>query len=275
MSDYNQFGMFMTMSCVLAFALYFMKGSGRHLWLAVASALAVVLSFSRHSLLLLALALGCIFLLRRKKVASTNLIRGFIVALVLGGALIGFNKDFGAVFEERLASIVSPDVLAGDQAANIRLYIAMELTPRFLSAYPLFGQGPIAPSDKAAFGDLDNSQGPPLKAAPDLPGEITFFFGDVVWVMVLGLYGCFGLAAFGYVFWSIAAAANRVRKEKPNGEGVVLAEACLVMIVVSVASGFFSLEMIARDTIPVFWLLAGMVFSLATNLPARNKVLNH
>ena len=93
--------------------------------------------------------------------------------------------------------------------------------------------------------------------------------------MILGLYGCLGLTAFGWVFWSIGAAANRVRKRKLNPEGVVLAQACIVAIVVFVISGFFSLEMISRDCIPVFWVLAGMVFSLATSPMRSMQVLGH
>jgi hypothetical protein len=276
LSNYNFYGLFMTMSCVLALALYFMKGSGRLLWLASVSALAVVLSFSRHSLLLLALALGCIFLLRRKGIVVGKIIRGLSIAVLIAAvSLIFLGSDFHEALEERIATVMSPDVLGGDPAANIRLYMAMELTPRFLSAYPFFGQGPIAASDAVQFGDTDTSMGPTLKAAPDLPGIATFYFGDVVWVMVLGLYGCFGLAAFGYVFWSIVVAANRVRKEKPNAESVVLAQVCLVMIVVFVVSGFFSLEVIARDTVPAFWMLAGMVLSLSTNLTSRDQVTHH
>ena len=255
----------MTLSCVLALALYFMNGSRRHLWMASVCAVAVVLSFSRHALLLLVLALSYVFFLRRKRIAPASLIKGLIMVLVLVVALIGLGRGFGAALKDRLETIISPEVLEGDPAANIRLYVTMELTPRFLSSYPLFGQGPIAPSDTVQFGETDTSLGPPLKAAPDLPGWVTFFFGDVVWVMVLGLYGCFGLAAFGYVLWSIAAAANRVQKEKPSAESVVLAQTCLAVLAVFVVSGFFTLEMIARDTVPVFWTLAGMVFSLAAH----------
>jgi len=283
LSDYNQFGMFMTMSCVLALALYFMKGSGRHLWLASASALAVVLSFSRHSLLLLAVALGCVFLLhrksialRRKRIAPASLMRGFIVGLVLVVALIGLGKGFVAAFEARLASITSPETWNSDSVYDVRFYNIMTLPPLFLRAYPFFGQGPIAPSDANQFGQHEDTQmGPPIKAAPNLPGIARFTLTDVPWLLILGLYGCCGLAAFGYVFWSIAAAANKVRKEESNPQNIVLAQACLVAVVVFVVSGFFSLEMIARDTVPVFWFLAGLVLSSATNPLSKMQVLHN
>ena len=83
--------------------------------------------------------------------------------------------------------------------------------------------------------------------------------------MILGLYGCAGLIAFGYVFWTIVAAARKVIRENANPESVAFAQACLVLSVAVVLSGFFSEEVIARDTIPIFWTFAGMILSLVTN----------
>jgi hypothetical protein len=270
LTNYNFYGWFMTTSCVLALALYFIQRSRWYLWLASACTLAVVLSFSRHSLLLLVSALGCIFLLRSKRIRLGTFIQVFIGILVLLVALITIGGHFDPAFEDRVATIVTPEVLEGDPAANMRLYITLILPPRFLKSYPLFGQGPIAPSDAVQFGETDTGMGPPLKAAPELPGVVTYYLEDVVWVMILGLYGCCGLTAFGYVLWSIAAAANKVRKQSLGAETTALAQACLVAIVIFVLSGFFSEEMVARDCIPVFWVLAGMVFSLASKpLPHR------
>jgi hypothetical protein len=269
MSDYNQFGMFMTMSCILALALYFMQGLRRYLWLAIACALAVVFSFSRHSLLMLPLAIGCLLLLRRKTIAVAYLIRVGLVVLASLATIIGLVNRFDPDSGERFATISAEQLDLGN-VENMRLIMTMELTPRFLSAYPFFGQGPIAPSDAVQFGETDESKGPPLKAAPDLPPQATIYLGDVPWVMILGLYGCFGLAAFGFVLWSIAAAANRVRTKVSHPAGVALAQACLATIVPFVVSGFFSEEMVTRDTIPVFWALAGIVFSLAMNVGSNN-----
>jgi hypothetical protein len=274
LSDYNQFGNFMTTSCVLSLALYFIKGSRRYLWLTSFCVLAVLLSFSRHSLLLLVFALGCIFLLRSKRIRLGTLIQVFIGILVLLVALVTIGGHFDPAFEDRVATIVTPEVLEGDPAANMRLYITLILPPRFLKSYPFFGQGPIAPSDVVQFGETDTGMGPPLKAAPELPGFVTYYLGDVVWVMILGLYGCCGLTAFGYVLWSIAAAANKVRKQSLSAEATALAQACLATIVVFVLSGFFSEEMVARDCIPVFWVLAGLVFSLAMKPSSKTQALS-
>lgn len=269
LADYNQYGNFMTMSCVLSLGLYLMKGSRRYLCLGSACALAVVFSFSRHSLLLMALALGCLFLLRSKRIGPVQFIRVLLAILILSGALIGLGMRFNQAFEERVATSITPDVLEGDPAANMRLYMMLILPPRFLGAYPLFGQGPIAPAEAVQAGETDTGTGPTLKAAPELPGIVTYFLPDVVWVMILGLYGSFGLAAFGYVLWSIGAAANKVRKESAYNEGTVLGQVCLAMIVIFATSGFFSEEMVARDCIPVFWVLAGMVFSIASKSVAH------
>jgi hypothetical protein len=275
LSDYNQFGMFMTISCVLALAMYFMKASGKYLWIATASALAVVLSFSRHSLPTLALAVGILFLFQRKKMVRASTLRRFLPVIVCLLALAYFGRSIGSAFEGRIASAFSQQSLAGDRAANARLYLTMELTPRFLRANPLFGQGPVEESELAPTEGRNTFLGPQLRAAPDVPRDATFFFGDVVWVMILGLYGCAGLATFGWVFWFIGAAANKVRKRKSNPEGVAIAQACLVTLAAFVISGFFSMEMISRDCIPVFWVLAGMIFSLATNPPRRVQIFDH
>ena len=268
MSEYNQYGMFMTISCVLAIASYFIKRSHCYLWLAIACVLGVVVSFSRHSYMMLVLALVCILLLRQRSIAVTILIRNLLVVLLWMVAIFSLVEHFNPDFGERLATI-NGDQLDSESPANMRLLMTVELTPRFLSAYPFFGQGPIAASDAVPFGDTDPYRGVPLKAAPDLPPQFTRDLGDVVWVMILGLYGCFGLAAFAFVLWSIAAAADRVRRRQSSSGAVVLAQACLVSIVPFVVSGFFSEEMVTRDTIPVFWTLAGLVLSLVTN-PSSN-----
>src|SRR5208283_587389 len=78
-------------------------------------------------------------------------------------------------------------------------------------------------------------------------------------------YGLCGVAALFYVFWTIMKLAAKVRKEADNAEVKAIAEACILAVVLFLLCGFFSEEIIARDTIPVFWALSGMVLSLATN----------
>jgi hypothetical protein len=60
--------------------------------------------------------------------------------------------------------------------------------------------------------------------------------------------------------------AQEVRRTAGTPEIAAIAEACIVAVVVFLLGGFFSLEIIARDTIPVFWTLAGTVLSVYSSL---------
>lgn len=269
LSNYNHYGMFMTTSCVVAIAMYLTWRSASSLWLACACALAVVLSFSRHSLLLLLVAVGCVLLVRQGRISVGRALRVFAGVLVLVVALITAANRFVPGFGDRLQTIVAPEVIEGDPAANIRLYMTLALPPRFIEVHPFFGQGPIDPADAVGFGDEDPSLGPPLKAVPELPPIATFYLGDVVWVMVLGLYGCFGLASFAYVLWTIGRIANRVRTQTTSIHFQALAQACLALILVFLLSGFFSEEIFARECIPPFWFISGLVLSLGARDPVE------
>lgn len=268
LADYNHFGFFMTISFIVSLALYFVQRARRYLWLAAACALAVMFSFSRHSLLMLIVGFSCFLLLRRRKAGLGKLIWASCGTIILTVSLLGLGMRLDSGFKQRVETTVSAEVLATDSVQNVRFYLAAVLTPRFLSDSPFFGQGPIDPADAVQFGDADTAHGPTLKGAPDVPGILTYYLADVVWVMILGLYGCAGLAAFGYVLWTIGASASKILKENRSPEGTALAQACLATIAIFVISGFFSEEMIARDSIPVFWLLAGMVLSFASETPS-------
>lgn len=271
LSNYNNYGLFMTLSCILSVAMYSVKASRKYLWLASASALAVVLSISRHALLLLVIGIVLMFLFhRRKLLKASRLPRVFAIGLCVCalGAVVGISSP---AIRARVASVVSPEVVGGDPAANIRLFLTLVLPPRFLHATPFFGQGPIAAEDVLPVGTGYISQGPEFKAAPDVPRWATVYIGDVVWVMILGLYGCCGLAAFGWVLWKIGKATNKIRKASSIAEFKALAEATLVALVALTISGMFSLEIISRDTVPVFWVLSGMILSLAANPPYSAK----
>ncbi len=263
LSNYNHYGMFMALSCILALSMYFAQGARRYLWMAWLSASAVVLSISRHALLALIVGVAVsLFFHRRQWLKSSRLPRLAAIGIcaVLASVLLGISVP---AIRGRVASVVSPDVVGGDPDANVRLFMTLTLTPRFLAADPLFGQGPIPASEAAPVGSDDQSLGPTLKAAPEMPGWVTFHLGDVVWVMVLGLYGCLGLIAFGAVFAALVRAAMRVRASAQNPEIVAAAESCLIAAILFLLAGFFSQEIISRDTIPVFWALAGTVLSLS------------
>jgi hypothetical protein len=266
LSNYNDYGMFMTISCVLALAMYFARKSSSYRWIAIASALAVVLSISRHALLLLIVAALALFIFHRREVKVVACLRWATAVLAAGCVVFFLSGGVNSVIAQRVASIANPAVVEGSPTENIRLYMTLVLPPRFLASYPFFGQGPIPPSDEAPTGPFDPSQGPTLKAAPELPGWVTAFVRDVVWVLILGLYGILGVMAFFFVFWTVAKKAREVRKNTDIPEAAAIAEACIVAVVVFLLGGFFSLEIIARDTIPAFWTLAGIVLSVYSSL---------
>lgn len=273
LQNYNNFGMFMSMSCVIALGVYVVDRRFVHLGLAVICGVFVVLSFSRHSLLTLLGAVLCFSVLRTRKNTVRRLVQGIIVGSLLLIGAVEVARVAYPELEERLATVVDPDVMATDSTANIRFFIMAALPPRFLTSYPLFGQGPIV-MDKNQYGDeRDIWLAPPLKGAPDLPGVLTYYLADVVWVMILGFYGLAGLAGFFYLFWMIARSANRIRNEEKDPKEQMLAQVCLSVMAAYIISGFFSEEMVARDCIPVFWVLAGLTMSLSTSIHGRDRTI--
>ena len=277
LTNYNHYGMFMTVSCTLALSMYFAKKSPRYIWLAGFSALGAVLSVSRHALLLLVVAVLILLAFHRREFKIVATLRWAAVMLAAGCVVFFLSGGVNSALAQRVASIANPAVVEGSPTENIRLYMTLVLPPRFLGAYPFFGQGPIPPKDDVPAGPFDPSQGPTLKAAPELPGWVTAFVRDVVWVLILGIYGLFGLMAFFFVLWTVAKIAHKVRRNTRSPEVAAVAEACVVSVLIFFLGGFFSLEIIARDTIPIFWVLAGIVMSLHSALgpgvnPARDTM---
>ena len=272
--NYNNYGMFMAMSTVLALALYSLSRARKHLLIAAACAVAVLLSYSRHSLLLLVAGLTLMaWMYRRNLFRLGRGTRATFVSVFIALALL-ICVALSPSMQKRIISSFAPSVIQGDPYANVRMYMTVTLTPRFLRAYPFFGQGPFSADEMIPAGAnaTDYSDwGPTMKAAPEIPGWITYFIADVVWVMVLGLYGCFGLAAFMLVFGTIARQAIRLSKVSTDSTLIALGRACTVTTVLVLVSGFFGEEMIDRDTIPVFWYLAGIVFSLADGLEINHR----
>ena len=157
--------------------------------------------------------------LERKRISEVLGLRRFVFAVGCTCLLIAVSAASSSSLRNRVASAVSEQSLAADPAADMRFFMTVELAPRFLRAYPVFGQGPIPLADAVRPGETDTSLGPTLKAAPSLPGWVAFYLPDVVWLMILGLYGCAGLASCGFVFWSIAAAARKVARTENQTAG--------------------------------------------------------
>jgi hypothetical protein len=264
LSNYNHYGMFMSLCTVLALAMYGWKRSPRYLLIACGTALAVVFSFSRHSLILLVIGVSMMLFFQRRRCALLRYFKRFTLLAVGACLILAFSKDLRGSFEERLTTLTEAATVNGDPRDNMRLFMTVMLTPRFLSDYPLLGQGPFEWPAGTSGGQPDFNSGPVVKAAPQLPGWVTHYLNDVVWVAFLGSYGCLGLLAFGSLFWKIGAAAYRLRKSRHRPDCSILGQACLTMMVLFIVSGLFSQEIIARDTIPTFWCIVGMVFSIST-----------
>lgn len=271
-SNYNHFGMFMVMSSLLAFYMYLVRHANRYLWIAFASSVSVIFSYSRHSLL--ALATSSVFLAcgyRRElykalgKRNILNLAAGIIIVSLLCGPLM-------SPLQKRILSVTDASVLDGDHSENIRLFMITALVPMFMNSYPLFGQGPFDPSEKTSLGESDTALGPTFKGAADVPGWATFYAGDVVWLMTLALYGCCGLVSTVSVYLCIIIASIRlswnVSKEE-HGELKLFSHVIAVLVGVVLLSGFFSQEIIARDTIPTFWALCGFLLAIASQADAE------
>jgi hypothetical protein len=176
--------------------------------------------------------------------------------------LVSGNRAARDSIQSRMQSMARAQVLDGDPRENVRMFMLFYLTPRFLTTNPVLGQGPLEwPSGSG--GGVDPNSGPEIKAAPQLPGWVTHYLNDIVWVAFLGAYGLAGIAALGFLFGSVGFAANRLRNAGLCPEYTMAGQLVLVLLAIFVVSGFFSQEIIARDTIPIFWCLAGMVLSIA------------
>ena len=265
-SNYNHFGMFMVMACVLALSMYFVKGERKHLLLAVGGFAAVLVSFSRHSITNLFVAISLLLLLRRKVaiglgVAGTAAVCYFVIFSLIG---TGIGKQNGeSSLQRKMASSITSESLSGDPNANVRLYLIKNLPPRFLRYSPFIGEGPGSADPSAPMPGMAAEYIYDFHATAHIPRWTMFYLGDVVWVFLLGLYGCCGLAAYALILGAVVWAAYRVlRGGRPLHEAI-LADACLTLILVYVLTGFFSLTVVARDTIPIFWVVVGVVLSVS------------
>jgi hypothetical protein len=268
-SNYNHFGFLMAMICVLEMVTA-TRGRPRSLIFAVTAGGAVVLSYSRHSFL--ALLVGLVVVSSTSRLANP----GRLVAVCVAGvavSLLGLKgqPELGAhqlgPFQ-RLATAFTPESLSGAPWANVRLFLVREYTREVLADGFLLGRGPGSVSRASELVYLLPGLTLPEPAPGALSRSDLMFLGDVVWLLVFGSYGIVGLAALWYVFWVVAARAARLVRLK-HAEACWLGTVALAWTTMVVVAGFFSLEIIARDTMPVFWLLVG---SFLRSVPSPYKI---
>jgi len=220
-----------------------------------------VLSYSRHSFL--ALLVGLVVVSLASRLASPGLL---VAACVAGVAvtLLGLKgePELGAhqlAPFQRLATAFTPESLSGAPSANVRLFLVREYTREVLAEGFLLGRGPGSVSRASELMYLLPRLTLPEPAPSALSWSDLMFLGDVVWLLVFGSYGIVGLAALWYVFWVVAARAARLVRLK-HAEACWLGTVGPAWTAMVLVAGFFSLEIVARDTVPVFWLLVGELF---------------
>lgn len=266
LSNYNHFGIFMVMVCTLALGGWMGRRNVASAGLAVTALASAVLSYSRHTLLCMFAAVLVLLILRKRKVLAATLA---LSPLVLAALLLVVapkiapqgGPDISPV--DRFMSSFTNRSLSGDPGENIRLFFVLTLPVRFLSTAPVLGMGPgaIAPTNELrAIGEDTSAPTPAVMS--DIPDDLLVFITDVVWVVALGTYGLAGLAAIALVFARIVREALLLRKGAASPEARLLAEVVITWTVALILAGFFSMEIIARDTVPIFWLFAGAVFAL-------------
>jgi hypothetical protein len=231
---------------------------------AIFAAAAVLLSYSRHALL--CLTLGTLLLLALWHRFNLCVALAVIAAVAFVGP-ISLNDPapttgLDITPAQRIENAFAADVLQGDSRQNVRFYLLKELPGRILASAPLLGFGPGAFSVSSGglpFLPEDYLFNP--NAVSDIPQHLLMYASDVVWVLILGTYGCAGVGVFVYMLGTIAHQALRLRKRASSPELRALAEVCLAWIVILVTAGFFGLTIIARDTIPAFWVAVGAVLA--------------
>jgi hypothetical protein len=114
LSNYNHYGMFMCMSALLAMAMYAVRRSRRDLLLACASAVAVLLSFSRHSLIALAVGVTLFLFYRRKRGSLLLCLKWGLLLAAAVCIIVGISKDLRESLQERIATIGQAQVANGD-----------------------------------------------------------------------------------------------------------------------------------------------------------------
>ena len=235
--------------------MYSIEGSRRHLWLASAFVIAVVLSFSRHSLLLLAITLGIFFLFQIRKIWTSSRSRRAAVVFACVCALVAVGGSFSSGPEQE-RDVFSPQRWWYDPVANMTL-MALDASSLAFCCIAAVARSFRYRTNEERY--IENNQRQAVWISP-VGSRSTL---PMSWAVTLASFkDALGYCSYG--IGMIGAAANKVRKNASNPHELALAHACIIAVAVFVASGFFSEEMIARDCIPVFWLLAGLTLSSAT-----------
>ena len=261
LSNYNHYGMFMSMGLLISLLMYSQTNRKGYQWMAIVSGLCALLSFSRHTLILMAIVFVVNMLWNLRPGAVFVYVKRASALLLLTCIVFAASKPLQEVFAQRFRSLAQAEVLNGDPQQNIRMFMIVYLVPRILASTPVIGQGPLE-WPRGAGGSSVASLGPQLKAAPQLPGWVTHYLNDVVWIAFFSAYGLLGLLGLCILYGTIYHHALRLNEIFLDPEYIALARFVMGSMCLFALAGFFSQEVVARDTVPVLWCSAGMMLSL-------------
>lgn len=148
-----------------------------------------------------------------------------------------------------LGSVFSRQYL--DAAQKQRLAALVGNVPTILVNKPVLGYGPDR--DKA-IDALNHSQRSFLLKVWSKEG-----FKDVYWAAVLTFYGLAGLSAMIWMFVRLYRLAWRVRRRSPNGYERQIADAMIILVLVTAFLLFFNQTIEFRAFGFYFWLVAGLL----------------
>jgi hypothetical protein len=268
LENYNNYGHFMSLAFVLAFAISSHKGCfmGRKRLRAILllALVCIVLSFSRSSLLIA--LVGTVVVLFARGDRKPAFVILFVLLAGLGGIIFMGMKYAGqdmpvysTSFVYRWVRPFTPDRLSLTDAGNYRLFLLFVVSVRAVSQSPLLGLGP------GTFGSgLTKTGNPEIYEGLGMNYEYAGkFAADSNWTTLVAQTGALGLLAFGFVVFGMAAYSSRVlrRTSNPMLKGLCLGQLAVTTVIVLAA--FFSSAFENRFTAYYFWVVSGLTVALA------------
>jgi hypothetical protein len=268
LEHYNNYGHFMSIGFVLAFALTgcreCFKAQRLLRTIMALSLLCILLSFSRSSLLIAIVGTVVVLCARGKKGTALTivflLLSGLAAIVYMGIQFSGQDMPvYSTSFVYRWVRPFTPDRLALTDAGNYRLFLLLIVSVRAISMSPVIGLGPGTFGSvltKAGHAELYEGLGMNYEYA----GR---FAADSNWTTIVAQTGVLGLLAFGAAVFGLAAYSSMVLKRGPSP---MLRGLCLGQLAVStvlILAAFFSSAFENRFTAYYFWVISGLTVALA------------
>lgn len=268
LEHYNNYGHFMSMALVLAFAISSHKGcfmGPKRLWaILLLTLVCIVLSFSRSSLLIAVVGTVVVLFARGSKKTAFAIL--FILLAGLGAVIFMGTRYSGQDMPVYSTSLLyrwvrpfTPERLAFTDAGNYRLFLLFVVSSRAVSQSPVLGFGP------GTFGSSLTKTGNPeiyegLGMNYEYAGK---FAADSNWTTIIAQTGLLGLLVFGLIVFGMAGYCYRAlrRTANPMLKGLCLGQ--LAVTTVLILAAFFSSAFENRFTAYYFWVVSGLTVALA------------